>query len=318
MDFLTVLLILVSLYIGWNIGANDGANCFGTSVGAGIINYKKAALLVGIFALIGASLQGSGTIGTVGNDVVDASSLSQLSIICALLGASLLITFFTKKGIPASTTQAVIGALAGIGLITHTSVNWSIIIKLFSAWILTPLSAAFFSYFAYRIIAYFFRNFKLAFLEKNLYLAVIGSGILLSYTLGANNIGNAMGMVVSTKTLGVIMAGFLGGIFLAFGSISFGKNVMKTVGTKITELDSWMAFSAQTGSAITMFILTILALPVSTTTAIVGGVAGAGLVKGVAAIDKSQVFKIVKSWFLTPLSGGILAIIIFKLFSLFV
>jgi len=275
-EFVTIILILVSLYIGWNIGANDAANCFGTSVGAGILSFRKAALLVGIFALLGALLQGGRNIGTVGKGIVDPAALSQLSIICALLGAALLITFFTKKGIPASTTQAVIGALAGIGIVTSTSVNWSVIIKLFFAWVLTPVSAAFFSYVAYRVIAYSFRNFKLAFMEKNLYLAVICSGILLSYTLGANNIGNAMGFVVSTKIMGVVAAGFLGGIFLAIGSVSFGKNVMKTVGTKITELDIWMAFAAQTGSAITMYFLTMMAIPVSTSTAIVGGVAGVG------------------------------------------
>lgn len=230
----------------------------------------------------------------------------------------MLVTLFTRKGIPVSTTQAVIGALAGIGIVTHTFVNWGVVSKMFIAWILTPVSAAFFSYVAYRTIAYFFRNFKLEFLEKNLYLAVIGSGIFLSYTLGANNIGNAMGLVVSTKIMGVVAAGFLGGIFLAFGSISFGKNVMRTVGTRITELDSWMAFSAQAGSAITMSILTILAIPVSTTTAIVGGVAGAGLVKGVAAVDKSQVFRIVRSWVFTPLAGGIFAVMIFKLVSFFI
>lgn len=318
MELITIVLVLVSLYIGWNIGANDAANCFGTSVGAGIIGFRKAAILVGIFALAGAFLQGSGTIGTVGKGVINPEALSQLSIICALLGAAVLVTLFTRKGIPVSTTQAVIGALAGIGIITHTSVNWSIVSKMFLAWILTPISAAVFSYIAYRSIAYFFRNFNLSFLEKNLYLAVIGSGIFLSYTLGANNIGNAMGLVVSTKVMGVVAAGFLGGIFLAFGSMSFGKNVMRTVGTKITELDSWMAFSAQAGSAITMYILTMMAIPVSTTTAIVGGVAGTGLVKGIATINRHQIFKIVRSWVTTPLAGGIFAIVIFKLFSLFV
>lgn len=316
MEFLTIILVLVSLYIGWNIGANDAANCFGTSVGAGIISLKKAALLVGIFAFIGAFLQGGNNIGTVGNDVVNPVSLSQSSIICALLGAAILITYFTRRGVPASTTQAVIGALAGIGLITHVSVNWFVISKLFLAWVVTPMSAAIFSYLAYRITTYFFRNFKFEFLQRNLYLAVIASGIFLSYTLGANNIGNAMGLVVSTKVLGVVAAGFLGGIFLAFGSISFGKHVMNTVGTKITELDSWMAFSAQAGSAVTMFIFTLLAIPVSTTTAVVGGVAGVGLVKGVSAVNKSQLFRIVQSWVITPLAGGVLAVMIFMLFSL--
>ena len=316
MEFLTVILILISLFIGWNIGANDAANCMGPSVGAGILNYRKAAILVGVFALIGAFLQGGNTIGTVGKEVVNPAMLSQLSIVCALFGAAILVTFFTKKGIPVSTTQAIIGALAGIAIINNINVNWGIISKMFIAWVLTPLIAALFSFLAYHALAYLFRNFRLEFLQKKLYLAVIGSGILLSYSMGANNIGNAMGMVVSTKTLSIMAASLIGGIFLALGSISFGKNVMKTVGKKITELDSRMAFSVQSGSAITLYILTMLAIPVSTSTAVVGGVAGVGLVKGVAAVNKSQVFRIIQSWFFTPIAGGVFAIIIFKLASL--
>ncbi len=244
MDFLSILLILVSLYIGWNIGANNSADCLGASVGAGILNYKKAALLAGIFALIGAFLQGGRTINTVGTSIINPNALSLLGVVCALLGAALLVTFFTQKGIPVSVTHAVIGSLVGVGLVTNSFINWGVILKMFFAWVLTPISAAIFSYVAYRIIAYFFRNFNLSFVQKNLYLAVIGSGIFLSYTLGANNIGNAMGFVVSTKVMGVMTASLLGGMFLAFGSISFSKNVMKTVGNRITDLDSWMAFSA--------------------------------------------------------------------------
>jgi len=316
MEITTILLILVSLFIGWNIGANDAANCMGTSVGAGIISFRKAVILVGIFALLGAILQGDATIGTIGKGVIDPVGLPTSSIICGLLGASLLVTFFTKRGIPVSTTQAVIGSLAGIGFISQIHVNWNVISKLFLAWVFTPLIAAFFSYLAYHVLAHFFKNFRLGFFEKNIYIAVIISGIFLSYTMGANNIGNAMGMIVSTKVMGIMTASVLGGIFLAIGSISFGKNVMKTVGVKITSLDSRMAFAVQMGSAITLYLLTAMAIPVSTSSAVVGGVAGVGLVKGIVAVNKGEVFRIVRGWFLTPILGGVFAIVLIKLCSL--
>ncbi|MDP2906746.1 MAG: inorganic phosphate transporter [Nanoarchaeota archaeon] len=316
MEFLTIVLFLVSLYIGWNIGANDAANCMGTSVGAGILSYKKAVILVGIFALIGAVLQGSGTIGTIGNDIVDVGSMTNLSIVAALLGASLLITFFTFKGLPISTTNVVIGALVGIGFVTSVSVNWGSVSKIFIAWVFAPIASAILSYVSYHFLAHIFANFKLEFIQRRIYLLVIFSGVFLSYFLGANNVGNSMGLAVGSGIIKPVMAGLLGGIFIAIGSMTFGKNVMKTIGTGITELDSNMAFSAQMGTGLTVMTLTLLAIPVSTSTAIVGGVAGVGLVKGIATIDKGELFKIVRSWITTPLLGGVFAVILFKIFEL--
>lgn len=316
MDFLTITLILASLYIGWNIGANNSADCLGASVGAGVMGFRKAAILAGVFALIGAVVQGSKTINTVGNGIINPGSLTQLSLVCALLGASLLVTFFTQRGLPVSVTHAVIGALVGIGIFTNSLINWGTITKLVIAWMLTPIIAAFFSYVAYRVIANILNRFNLGFVQKNLYVAVVGSGIFLAYTLGANNIGNAIGFVVSTNLMSVMLASMLGGIFLAIGSITFSKRVMKTVGHGITELDSWMAFSAQTGAAITLYILTFFGMPTSITTAVVGGVVGVGLVKGVAAVDRWSIFRILRGWITTPLLGGVLAIMLFKLLEL--
>lgn len=316
MEFLTIALVLVSLYIGWNIGANNSADCLGATVGAGVMGFRKAAVLAGVFALIGAVVQGSRTINTVGRNVIAPESLTQLSLVCALLGAALLVTFFTQRGLPVSVTHAVIGALVGIGIFTNSLINWNTLTKMMIAWVLTPIIAAFFSYVAYRVMANIMNRFNLGFVQKNLSIAVIVSGIFLAYTLGANNIGNAMGFVVSTNMMSVVIASMLGGVFLAIGSITFSKNVMKTVGHGITELDSWMAFSAQTGAAVTLFILTFFGMPTSITTAVVGGVVGVGLVKGVAAIDGRSVFRILRSWVTTPLLGGVLAIMLFKIFEL--
>lgn len=315
MDFLTIVLVLTSLFIGWNIGANDAANCMGTSVGAGILNYKKAAILVGVFALLGAYLQGGNTIKTVGSGVIEPVSLTTVSVTAALLGAALLVTYSTYRGIPVSTTQAVIGAIAAIGLVSQVAVNWGLIGKMFGYWVLSPLVAVVLSYSTYRLIYVVFRRYNLLLLQRYLYVLVLLSGIFLSYSLGANNVGNAMGLVASKKILAPVLAGFLGGFFIAFGSISFGKRVMKTVGSGITEIDSRMAFAAQVGGGVTVYLLTAISIPTSTSHAIIGGIAGVGLVKGVATINKKQINRILQGWFLTPLLSAVLAVIIFFILS---
>ena len=65
-----VILILAGFYVGWNIGANDAANCIGTTVGAQIISYRKAVLVMAIFVIIGGVLQGHHVMKTVGKGIV--------------------------------------------------------------------------------------------------------------------------------------------------------------------------------------------------------------------------------------------------------
>lgn len=315
MEFLTIAFILVSLYIGWTIGANDAANCLGPSVGAGIIKLPKAILLVGASVLLGSILQGRGTIETVGTRVVELSNVGMLMVFCALLGAALLKTFYILKGIPVSTTQAVIGALLGISIFGGAPVRWDFVTGLFLAWLFTPLIAALFSFITYYLVALALGGMKLYFIQRYLKILVILSGIFLAYSLGANNIGNTVGFIVGMDVWSITSAGIIGGFCMALG-VLFCKRTVKTVGMGITELDGWMAFAAQMGTAIAVYILTLFAIPTSITTAMIGSVAGVGLVKGIATIDRGQVFKILRSWFLTPILGGVFAVILFKIFEL--
>jgi PiT family inorganic phosphate transporter len=119
-----------------------------------------------------------------------------------------------------------------------------------------------------------------------------------------------MGLVVGKGLMTAVVAGMIGGFATGFGSLTFGKRVMKTVGKKITQLNAAMAFAAQFGAAVAVYILTLLAIPTSITFAIIGAVAGVGLVKGSNAIEKSTIKKILFGWFLTPVIGIILAPII--------
>ncbi|MCG2718732.1 MAG: inorganic phosphate transporter family protein, partial [Nanoarchaeota archaeon] len=217
----------------------------------------------------------------------------------------------TYKGIPVSTTQAVIGAIAAVAVAVQATVNWGLIGKMFLYWLISPFLALILSYIAYLILDKSLRRYSFMIIDKLIYVLVLGSGIFLAYSLGANNVGNAMGLVVSSDIMTPVIAGLLGGLFIAFGSISFGKNVMKTVSNGIMALDARMAFAAQLGGGITVYLLTALAIPTSTSHAIIGGIAGVGLVKGVASINKKEVKRVVKGWIVTPLLSAVVAVIIF-------
>ena len=71
---IAIILSLTGFYVGWNIGANDAANCIGTAVGARIVSFRKAALLMAAFVILGGVLQGHHVMKTVGKGIVISSS----------------------------------------------------------------------------------------------------------------------------------------------------------------------------------------------------------------------------------------------------
>jgi len=91
----------------------------------------------------------------------------------------------------------------------------------------------------------------------------------------------------------------LGGIGIAFGAMTWGRKVMKTVGNRITNLTNTRGFSVDFGAATTVIVASKLTLPVSTSHTVVGAVIGVGLARGLEAVDLSVIKKIVVSWLLT-------------------
>ena len=102
------------IYLGWALGANDAANVFGTAVASRIIPFRRAALLSALAIIVGAALQGERGIHTL-------SGLTQqttATLVIVTLAAAVTVTIMTTVRLPISTSQAIVGAIAGIGLAT--------------------------------------------------------------------------------------------------------------------------------------------------------------------------------------------------------
>ena len=137
-----------------------------------------------------------------------------------------------------------------------------------------------------------------------------------AFAHGANDVANAIGPVAAIVPLaqGVDIGGkvdvpiallLLGGVGIAIGCMTWGRKVMKTVGTKITSLTNTRGFSVDFGAATTVLIASKLGMPISTSHTVVGAVIGVGLARGLEAVDLSVIRKIVISWLLTlPIAAG--------------
>jgi PiT family inorganic phosphate transporter len=145
--------ILLGLFLAFNMGGNDVANSFGTSVGAGTLTMKQALLVAAIFEVSGAVLAGGAVTDTVRSSIVDLSAVASAPMdfvyimMASLLGAALWLLIATVAGLPVSTTHAVIGGMVGatvtVGIVTGTGgfslVRWDQIGQIAVSWVLSPV-----------------------------------------------------------------------------------------------------------------------------------------------------------------------------------
>ncbi|MCD6372010.1 MAG: anion permease [Thermococcus sp.] len=316
MDGLAIAMVAVAFYIAWNIGANDSANAMGTAVGAGVLSFRQATLTIAIFVMMGAYLKGYKVMKTVGEGIVPSGFLTMEMAVIALLAAGIWVTIATVRGLPVSTTQAIVGGVIGVGLAANAPVNWGVLGKIASAWVISPILSGILAMILYRFYTWVISKIKSVSIIETMYkaLAILG-GSYMAFNFGTNEVANASGPLVGAGFMGPKSAGIFVALSLAVGSLTFSYTVMHTVGKKITALGPMSAFAAQFGSAIAVSLANFFGLPVSSSQSIVGGVTGVGLIVG-QGVKKSVIRDILFGWVATPLTAIGLALVIFKLFSL--
>jgi len=170
------------------------------------------------------------------------------------------------------------------------------------------------------------RDFHYASVEKVFAPLCVFTACSMAFAHGSNDVANGIGplaaVVSAVKTNQVdqdsalpLWILVLGGTGIVIGLATMGYRVMRTIGTKITELTPSRGFCAELAAAATVVVASRLGLPVSTTHIIVGAVLGVGLARGVAAIDLRVVLGIVTSWLVTLPIGAALAAFFFFFFK---
>ena len=323
MDIAALALLGAGLYAGWNLGANDAANCIGTAVGSGIMSFRRAITLVSIFAILGAVLQGYEVMKTLGAGIT-TFPLPAVGGIVALVSAGLLVTIATYSSIPVSTSQAIVGGVAGAGyglyaavdpeLTAATAVSGSKLLTILECWASCPVLTMLLAYATYRVAAAGFRRIRNKIVANRVIAMLMTiSACYVAYSLGANNVGNAMGPASQLGLLHVRVLALIGGAAIAVGMITFGRGVAETIGNSITPLNPLGAFAAQMAAGAGIHLFSMMGIPVSTSHAIVGAVVGVGLVKGTRSVSKKKLGTIAAGWIAVPAAAGLLSFAICKL-----
>jgi len=323
----TVLIFLSSgLFLGWSLGANDAANVFGTAVGSRMVRFTTAALICGVFVVLGAFVSGTGAAQTLGKlGAVNALGGSFM----AALAAGLTVYWMTKLGLPVSTSQAIIGSIIGWNLFSDSYTDISSLLKILSTWIICPLLSGVIAALLFTLAKIFVRKIGVGLIRMDGYtrLALILAGAFGAYSLGANNIANVMGVFVPVAPFPDLQFGqdfsvssaqqlfLVGGLAIAIGVFTYSKRVMMTVGSELMTLTPLAAWVAVMSHSIVLFLFaserleqllanmslpTIPLVPVSSSQAVVGAVIGIGMLQGGREIQWPRIYGIVRGWVITP------------------
>jgi len=302
--------LIGGLLLGWGLGSNDSANIFGTAVASNVIKYRTAILLTSLFVVVGAVLEGYKSMDTVG----EMSKMTVTGAFLATLSAGLCMGFFSYLSIPVSASQAIMGGVLGVGIFTGIP-SLVKLYKVLICWVLTPMGGVFFTAILYPSVGRFFQRHLLNIRLRSgvIYLALLASGCYGAYALGSNNVANVTGVYVGSGLLGPLEASLIGSMAIASGVLTYSKKVMYTIGRRIVELDNFSAFISTLSAAITTHLFTQVGVPVSTSQAIVGAVAGIGIIKRSQTLRKKILLEIVAGWVATPVFSGVMAYLLMRI-----
>lgn len=150
-DYIFAITMLFAFLDAFNIGANDVANSFASSISSRSLKYWQAMVLAGLCEFLGAVLAGARVSSTIKNNIIDSSTYDNdpavlmLTMACALVGSACWLTFATSIGMPVSTTHSIVGGTIGAGIAAGGARGviwgWDGVAQIIASWFIAPVLA---------------------------------------------------------------------------------------------------------------------------------------------------------------------------------
>ncbi|MBI5119681.1 MAG: inorganic phosphate transporter [Rhodospirillales bacterium] len=323
MDAMTLTLpaligiIAIALAFDFINGLHDAANSIATVVSTRVLPPKWAVAWAAFFNFIAFMFFGLHVAQTVGTGIVSPSVIDPVVILAALLGAIAWNLFTWWLGFPSSSSHALIGGIAGAGLAKAgtDAIVLSGFAKTGFAIVLSPVVGFLLALVMIVIVSWICHRMIPTQVDRKFRLFQLVSAALYSLGHGGNDAQKTMGIIAVL----LFTQGHLGDTFyvpgwviisaqiaMGLGTLFGGWRIVKTMGSKITDLKPFQGFCAETAGAMTLFGATWLGIPVSTTHTITGAIVGVGSARRMSAVRWTLAANIVWAWIFTiPAAGGI-------------
>ncbi len=316
-----VLLVALALAFDFMNGIHDGANSIATVVTTGVLKPTQAVVFAAFFNFIAIFVFHLSVAATVGKGIVQPGVVDTHVVFGALVGAIIWSVITWYCGIPSSSSHALIGGIvgavvakAGTGALLSTG-----IIKTVTFIFVSPLLGFLLGSLMMLLVAWICRRARPSRVDKWFRRLQLVSAGAYSLGHGGNDAQKTIGIVWllliatghtaasdASPPTWVIVSCYLA---IGLGTMFGGWRIVKTMGQRITKLKPVGGFCAETGGAMTLFLATMLGIPVSTTHTITGAIVGVGSMQRASAVRWGVAGNIVWAWVLTiPASAFVAAI----------
>ncbi len=330
-----ILVVVIALALAFDYinGFHDTANAVATVVSTNVLPGRTAVLLAAGCNFVGAFV-GVGVAKTIGGDIADPRSITQLVVASALLGAIFwnLLTWY--YGIPSSSSHALIGGLVGAvwchrvvhGAGSGTAI-WELItskgvLLTLKALVLSPLCGLLGGFVLMVTLIWLVRRLRPTTVNRGFRALQLGSAGFMAFAHGSNDAQKAMGIITLALASYAASQGNAVGDMnvplwvviscataMALGTATGGWRIMKTMGHRIIKLRPINGFAAETAAAVVILLATWLKAPVSTTHVISSSIMGVGASKRVSAVRWGVAQSMLVAWVLTiPISAAVSAL----------
>ena len=321
---LVLLIIIVGLTFDFTNGFHDAANAIATSISTRALTPRVALAMAAVMNFCGAFL-GTGVAQTVGSGIIGAPEATSglLLVLCALLGAIGWNLFTWWRGLPTSSSHALIGGLVGAALAASATVLWAgILDKVILPMLLSPLVGVALGYLLHTGILWVFRRSTPRRVTRRFRLAQTVSAAAMGLGHGLQDAQKTMGVIV----LALVTAGWQDdfsvpvwviaavALAMAAGTYTGGRRIITTLGRRIVRLDPPRGFAAETAAAAVLYTTAFLVkAPISTTQTITAAILGAGATKRFSAVRWQVARSIGTAWIFTFPGAGIPAAALYLL-----
>lgn len=333
---LAALVVIIVLLFDYTNGFHDAANIIASVIASRAMTPVQAVLVVATFEFLGPLLGGTAVANTIGKFISLEGvprTLSLLILLCGLLGAIVWNLFTWWRGIPSSSSHALVGGLAGAVVVAVGAdhVVWGFadlwqghvngVMKVLLALVLSPLVGFWVGFWLHKTMLWLLRWARPT-LNDGLRHAQWLTAAGLAFSHGANDAQKSMGIL----TLVLVLGGFIDSFTVPFwvmlacavamtlGILSGGWRIVRTLGFAIYKVRPLHALDSQLTSAGVIMAASALGAPVSTTHVVATSIMGIGASERPKAVRWAKAGEIATTWVVTIPGAALCSVLFFLLF----
>jgi inorganic phosphate transporter, PiT family len=322
---LVILIVAIALAFDFSNGWHDAANSIATIVSTGVLSPGRAVLWAAFWNFIAAFIFGTAVASTVGKGMVRLDLVNGYVLIAGLLGAIAWNLFTLLLGLPTSSSHALMGGYGGAA-IAHAGFRAIIL----SGWVnpvlfifIAPFIGMFTAIVVTIITNWMVRKHSPSKVDKWFRRLQLVSAAGYSLGHGTNDAQKSMGIITAALVSGGMLATYSVPFWVIIschlamgcGTMAGGWRVVRTMGQRITKLNPFGGFAAETAGALTLIGTAHFGIPVSTTHTITGAIVGVGASRRITAVRWGVTRRIVWAWLLTIPGAAAIGSVIYYLLS---